>query len=121
VLDRARRDNARVLLLESRSSGVIKSPYLSSIFLRRFLCQVAAGEKVVDDVGIVVVVTSLFCSRWCSIKVDDDEGVVFVSEEEEEEVISSKVLEDDLSSVVTCLDLENEQPIVLRILDGGGA
>jgi len=42
-------------------------------------------------------------------------------EEEEEEVISSKVLEDDLSSVVTCLDLENEQPIVLRILDGGGA
>ena len=39
--------------------------------------------------------------------------------EEEEEVISSKVLEDDLSNVVTCFDLENEP--IDRILDGRGA
>ena len=42
-----------------------------------------------------------------------------MSDDEEEEVISSKVLEDDLSSVVACFDLENEP--IDRILDGGGA
>ena len=39
---------------------------------------------------------------------------------EEEEVISSKVLEDDLSSVVACFDVENEL-IVRILLDGRGA
>ena len=38
----------------------------------------------------------------------------------EEEVISSKVLEDDLSNVVACFDVENE-PIDRIILDGRGA
>jgi len=112
ALDRASRDRARVLLLESRSSLVSWGPYFWSICLRLFLCQVAAGEMVeVDDGGGAV--TSLLCGCWFSINCDDDnEGVV----SEDEDVISSKVLDgDDLSSVVACFDLENE-PIVR--LDG---
>ena len=106
-LDRASRDRARVLLLESRSSLVSWGPYFWSICLRLFLCQVAAGEMVVEldgDGGDVM--TSLLCGCCCSINCDDDnEGVV----SEDEDVISSKVLDgDDLSSVVTCFDLENE-------------
>jgi len=101
-----------VLLLESRSSLVSWGPYFWSICLRLFLCQVAAGEMVVegdDDGGGVK--TSLLCGCCCSI-FDDNEGVM----SEDEDVISSKVLDgDDLSSVVTCFDLENE-PIVR--LDG---
>ncbi len=78
---------------------------------RRFLCQLAAGENDDDDVDM----TSLLDGWGCSIEVDDDiVGVVFVSDEEE--VISSNVL-DDLSRVVMCLDLVNEQPVA-RILDG---
>ena len=103
-----------MLLLESRSSLVSWGPYFWSICLRLFLCQVAAGEMVVelDDGGGVV--NSLLCGCCCSINCDDGkEGVV----SEDEDVISSKVLDgDDLSSVVTCFDLENE-PIVVR-LDG---
>jgi len=107
-LDRASRDRARVLLLESRSSLVSRGPYFWSICRRLFLCQVAAGEKVVEVDGDAVM-TSLLCGCCCSINCDDDnEGVV----SEDEEVISSKVLDgDDLSSVVACFDLENE-PIV---------
>ena len=60
VLDRASKDKAKMLLLESRSNGVIWDPYLLSICRRRFLCQVAAGEKVDGDGGGIV--TSLFCS-----------------------------------------------------------
>ena len=111
-LDRASRDRARVLLLESRSSLVSWGPYFWSICLRLFLCQVAAGEKVVELDGGVGVMTSLLCGCCCSI-FDDNEGVM----SEDEDVISSKVLDgDDLSSVVTCFDLENE-PIV-RLVDG---
>ncbi len=65
---------------------------------RRFLCQAAAGENDDDD-GRGVDDASSLLDDWCfSIKFDDDN-------------------EDDLSSVVTCFDLENELPIV-RILDG---
>jgi len=112
-LDRVSRDRARVLLLESRSSLVSWGPYFWSICLRLFLCQVAAGENVVEvdgDGGGVK--TSLLCGCCCFI-FDDNEGVM----SEDEDVISSKVLDgDDLNSVVTCFDLENE-PIVVR-LDG---
>ncbi len=73
------------------------------------MCQLAAGEN--DDGGVDV--TSLLDGWGCSIEFDGV-GVVFVSDEEE--VISSNVL-DDLSRVVTGLDLENEHPIA-RILDG---
>ena len=85
-LDRASRDRARVLLLESRSSLVSWGPYFWSICRRLFLCQVAAGEKVVEgDVGGGVM-TSLLCSCCCSINCDEDnEGVV----SEDEDVISS--------------------------------
>jgi len=71
-LDRASRDRARVLLLESRSSLVSWGPYFWSICLRLFLCQVAAGEMVVEvDVGGGVV-TSLLCSCCCSINCDNE-------------------------------------------------
>ncbi len=65
---------------------------------RRFLCQAAAGEND-DGGGRGVDDVSSLLDDWCfSIKFDDDN-------------------EDDLSSVVTCFDLEKELPIVL-ILDG---
>lgn len=79
------------------------------------MCQVAAGENDDDEGGVDV--TSLFNGWGCSIKFDDDiEGVVLVSDEDEDDDISSNVL-DDLSRVVICFDLENEQPVA-RILDG---
>ncbi len=52
MLDSKRRDRAKVLLLESRSSGVIWDAYLRSMLRRRFLCQVAAGENDDDDVDM---------------------------------------------------------------------
>ena len=46
ALERKRSDNAMVLLLESRSNGIICSLYFFSISLRLFLCHFAAVEKV---------------------------------------------------------------------------